>query len=297
VGRFIDLPADGFARRYGPQAAQLHRLATGELQIPLQPERPSPPALQRRILDHPETSVKRLTLIIEQSIPPLLQVLADRCEALTEIHVVFRFEHLGDHIECVRPASPTLNANQLLELIRLRLEALRELPDPVVEVVLAGKGTPTERKQLQLFAQRSKRDLAAADRALARIRAALGDDSVKRARLRDGHLPEGSFTWDAVDKLPKPEPREVDTNQLIRRIYNPPIPLPSRPRREPDGWMLRDLKQGHVIRVLGPYVVSGGWWNRPVHREYHYTETRKGEMLWVYYDRSRRRWFLQGRVE
>ena len=40
-----------------------------------------------------------------------------------------------------------------------------------------------------------------------------------------------------------------------------------------------------------------GWWNRPVHREYHFAETQKGELLWVYYDRSRRRWFLQGRVE
>ena len=30
-----------------------------------------------------------------------------------------------------------------------------------------------------------------------------------------------------------------------------------------------------VMRTLGPYVVSGGWWNRTVHREYHYAETRQ----------------------
>ena len=45
-------------------------------------------------------------------------------------------------------------------------EALRKLPDFVVEVVLAGKGTPVEREQMQLFARRSKRDLRAAERAL-----------------------------------------------------------------------------------------------------------------------------------
>ena len=61
--------------------------------------------------------------------------------------------------------------------------------------------------------------------------------------------------------------------------------------------MLRDLKQGPVVRVLGPYVVSGGWWRKSVHREYHYAETQKGELLWVFYDRGQRRWFLQGRVE
>ena len=84
---------------------------------------------------------------------------------------------------------------------------------------------------------------------------------------------------------------------LVRRIYSRPRPLPSRPRHEPDGWMLRGLKQGPVVRVLGPYIVSGGWWQRTVHREYHFAETQKGELLWVYYDRARRRWFLQGRVE
>jgi len=61
--------------------------------------------------------------------------------------------------------------------------------------------------------------------------------------------------------------------------------------------MLRGLQQGPVVRVSGPYVVSGGWWNRVVHREYHFAETQKGELLWVFYDRVRRRWFLHGRVE
>jgi protein ImuB len=61
--------------------------------------------------------------------------------------------------------------------------------------------------------------------------------------------------------------------------------------------MLRGLQQGPVVRVAGPYIVSGGWWRRPVHREYHFAETRKGELLWVFYDRTRRQWFLHGRVE
>jgi protein ImuB len=129
------------------------------------------------------------------------------------------------------------------------------------------------------------------------VRADLGDDAVVRARLREGHLPEARFSWERLDALTSAAPREVDVDKLVRRIHVRPIPLPPRPRQEPDGWMLRGLQQGPVVRVSGPYVVSGGWWNRPVHREYHFAETRKGELLWVYYDRARRRWFLQGRVE
>jgi protein ImuB len=61
--------------------------------------------------------------------------------------------------------------------------------------------------------------------------------------------------------------------------------------------MLHGLEQGPVVRVWGPYVVAGGWWVRALHREYHFAETRKGELLWVFYDRVRRGWFVHGRVE
>ena len=44
-------------------------------------------------------------------------------------------------------------------------------------------------------------------------------------------------------------------------------------------------------------VVSGGWWNREVHREYHYAVTSDGEVLWVYRDLARGRWFLADKVE
>ncbi len=297
VGDFAKLPPEGIARRFGKPAERLHRLAGGDLAEPLQPEAPPPPALRRQALDHPETSVARLMFVIERLLPSLLGMLAGRGRALTGIQLGFCFERLGDHIERIRPAAPTLDGEQLLELIRLRLEAIRKLPDGVVEVVLAAESVEATREQLRLFAERPRRDLAAANRALARLRAELGNDSVTRARVREGHLPEASFRWEPVDELPAPHPREVDRGTLVRRIFDRPLPLPARPRHEPDGWMLRGLEQGPVVRVLGPYVVSGGWWNRTVHREYHFAETRRGELLWVYYDRPRRRWYLHGRVE
>jgi len=44
-----------------------------------------------------------------------------------------------------------------------------------------------------------------------------------------------------------------------------------------------------------PYLVSGGWWRAEVHREYAFAQTLRGDILWVFYDRRRRRWH-QGRV-
>lgn len=297
VGGFVDLPVDGIEKRMGAEMLRLHRVAAGALNQPLQPEKPLPPVLERMHLDHPERDARRLVLAVERLLLPLLRKLVDRREALSELRVGFRFERTGDHLESIRPASPTLDSATLLELVRLRLETVRKLPDNVSEVVLVGRGTPVPKEQLALFVQKPRRDLEAANRALARVRAELGNDAVMRARLNPGHLPEASFAWEKVEKMPVAQPAPVDTGSLVRRIYRPSIPLPARPRHEPDGWMLRGLEQGPVVRAHGPYVVSGGWWRRPVHREYHFAETQKGELLWVYYDRSRRGWYLQGRVE
>ena len=297
AGQFMDLPSEGIAKRFGPEVHRLHRFVSGLLCLPLQPEQPRPPAVRRACLDHPETNVHRLMVVIERLVKPLLGELADRGHALTRIHVGLYFERLGQHVERVCPAAPTLDAAQLLDLIRLRLEAVRRLPDGVMEIALAADGVTAPQGQLQMFGRRPKRDLAAANQALARLRAEFGEDAVVCAKLRDGHMPEARFTWEKTGEVVSAKPHEVDGGTLVRRIYSRPRPLPSRPRHEPDGWMLRGLKQGPVVRVLGPYIVSGGWWQRTVHREYHFAETQKGELLWVYYDRARRRWFLQGRVE
>jgi protein ImuB len=133
------------------------------------------------------------------------------------------------------------------------------------------------------------------------VRAELGEGAVVRASLREGHLPEAGFTWQPWDgpiELPRAHARKVAVRSLVRRIQARAIALPPRPPSERnDNWLMQGLEVGAVVRMLGPYVVSGGWWHSTVHREYHFVETRRGDILWVYHDRRRRRWYLQGRVE
>ena len=97
--------------------------------------------------------------------------------------------------------------------------------------------------------------------------------------------------------VPAPAPADTACRPLVRRIHARPVPLPPRPRHEPDGWLLRGGVAGHVEDLAGPYLVSGGWWRAAVHREYYFARMRDGDVLWIYYDRLRRRWCWQGRVE
>ena len=61
--------------------------------------------------------------------------------------------------------------------------------------------------------------------------------------------------------------------------------------------MLRGFEHGNVVRLEGPFVVAGGWWGgEEVRREFHFAETARGRLFWIFYDVRRRRWFLQGEV-
>jgi protein ImuB len=297
VGAFVDLPLDGIGVRFGPEVRRLHRLASGALTEPLKPEHPEPPAMRRLILDDPESDASRIVARIAEALPPMLDEIGRTGRALARLTIGFRFERLGEHVETIEPAAPTLSLPVLVELIRLRLQAVRKLPDGVMEIALLAGETPAVQKQRELFAVSKRRDLDAGARALARLKAAFGDDAVVRAELKDAHLPESRFAWVPVTALTQARPRPVDEPRLIRRIRTTPVPLPPRERHEPDGWLLRGLKQGPVVRINGPYAINGYWWRRPVSRDYHFAETKSGETMWVFYDRGMNRWFLQGGVE
>jgi protein ImuB len=117
------------------------------------------------------------------------------------------------------------------------------------------------------------------------------------ATIHDGHLPQARFRWQRLEALHEAHPRLVQTPRLVRRILDRPVAVSTPRRKEPDGWLITGLGGGAVEEVRGPYVISGGWWARAVHREYHYVRTARSGWLWVYFDRRRRRWYLQGSVE
>ena len=309
VGGLLTLPPGGLRERFGKEAHRLHRMAAGDLWTPLEPHAPEEPAVEKHILDDAENDTTRLLFLIKQLLHPLLATLAARHQALVALWLSLLIDH-GEWLkEPLRPAAPTLDPAQILDLVRLRLESL-QLAAGIVEIELGAETCVATSEQLRLFAEKPKRDLDAANRALARLRAEFGEESVVCAKLTDGHLPEARFAWEPVTRVRLPEnvlngaKRLNDLNDLnsakilVRRIFAKPQRLAGGPyHSHEDGWLILGPKHGTIDKLTGPYVFSGGWWNREIQREYYYAETRRGDFLWLYYDRVRRRWFLQGAVE
>jgi protein ImuB len=297
VGALLSLPATGLRERFGPQADRLYRMAIGDLWAPLNPRKPEETVEQRCVLDHAESDKTRLLFLIKQLLHPMLASLAARTQALTVLRLSCLIERQGWLMDQLRPAAPTLDLMQILDLTRLRIESLK-FSGGISEIVLGAEASPATREQLSLFAERPTRDLDAANRALARLRAEFGAGSVAKAQLIDGHLPEARFTWEPLAQVKLPQPKNGTSRTVVRRMMAKPMQLSSSTHHtNQDGWLAVGPKFGSVDKITGPYVFSGGWWRREIQRDYYFAETRRGDLLWLYYDRVRRRWFLQGWVE
>jgi protein ImuB len=180
-------------------------------------------------------------------------------------------------------------------LVRLRLENI-PLKSGVIEIQLDGQTVSATAKQLQLFVRRRHRDLEAADRALARLRAQFGPEAVVHIKIHPGHLPEARFSFEPVAHTTLPRDMGPRRPTLARRIFTPPLPL----RAGPALWEGHHFQQGDTSPFMhrhGPYILSGGWWHREICREYYFGHTQKGDILWIYYDRKREQWFIHGTVE
>jgi protein ImuB len=300
LGELLSLPRLELRARFGEEAARLHALASDEW-APLAPRRLVDPVRTQVQLEPPDDDHTRLLFGLKGALHRTMGRLAERGQAMSALHLHLELDHAPPHDERIEPAAPTLDVPMLIDLVRLRLESTR-LPAAVETVKIELEGVRATPSQLTLFRTQSRRDLDAGSRALARIRAAFGPAAVTRASLRAAHLPEASFVWEPLGEVRFARVVADDESPmpLVRRLLPRPVPLPPRPRHDDARrgagapWL---GPHGEVTRMHGPFRVSGGWWVRTVERDYYYAETRHGELLWLYYDRPRRRWFLHGTVD
>ncbi len=300
LGGFLALPGNGIRTRFGKEAHHLYRLAKGERNAPLQPSIPREPVAATVHLDYPEGDLERLMAVTEREVRALARRLDDRGEVLSAIALRIEFDDGTKAAERLQPASPTLEFVQIVELLRLRLAgtlAAHPRARGVSSLGIEIEGATASHTQSDLFDVRPARDRTAAARAMARVRAELGEGAVVRAVLRDGHLPEARFEWEPVTSLPEPKARSVKAPPLVRRIYARPVAFSTGRHRSAEAELIKHIDEGTVRETLGPYIVSGGWWTRDVQREYYFVRTSTGRALWMFYDRRRMGWFIQGEVE
>jgi protein ImuB len=173
-------------------------------------------------------------------------------------------------------SAPGRDAAQFLTLVRERMHSLL-LPAPVNALRLeALEFTSPAIAQGDLFGSDAQ-PLQQLQRLLDRLRARLGEGSVRALQLQADYRPERGWGFVAPQTSP-------DTQELPPIAARPCWLLPEPIRIDAPSGLLR-----------GPERIESGWWNQDdVRRDYYLARTAEGTRLWVFRDRRAGDWYLQG---
>jgi protein ImuB len=322
LGELLAIPRGELAVRFGRDAARLHAELEGAWQVPFEAAPQEAEIEIEAEVDPPDDDETRLLFCARGALHALASTLAERRLALAALHVELETERgVGltpgcVHHEVLRPARASRDVASLAELLRLRLAALAAdgrlghergrgaRLGRVQRNRLRVEPAMPEAAQLALLGEGHARDPDALARGIARLRAAFGDEAVTVPRLEDSWVPERSFRWEPVERVPSPAERagapaahpegRFWSASLVRRILSPPTPLETAPSGGP-------RSDPPIRQLFGPIRLQSGWWARDVKgavlRDYFYAEREDGMLLWLYRDMRAERWFLQGVVD
>lgn len=310
VGQMLALPGSQLRLRYGAAVGRLHDFLLGRCYSPLLPREPTIPLVLELAVEPPDDDHHRLLFGLKSVLQDAVARLVPEQQAVTALVLELLIERHGPRVERVEAAAPTFDVLQLLDLVRLRLAAL-SLPGKVEHMRMTIEHVRVHSRQVALHASLLEarggsggahvkpRDLEAAGRALARVRATFGPSAVGHARLKDAHLPEARFAVEPVQEVRAPRRVTIDparVHRACRRVFSaleqlPPVVLKRAPQDDAQTWL---NAHGVAKNIVGPDRITGGWWVHSVERDYYVVETSTGELLWVYHDKLRRRWLLHG---
>jgi protein ImuB len=219
LGAFAGLPAPAVLARFGPDGRRAHRLAHGEDEHPPALTVPPPDLVEGCELDPPAERVDQAAFVAKALADRLLDRLATRGLACTQVVVEAETEH-GEHLARGWRHEGALTPATLAERVRWQLDGwitatsglsgaltlLRLVPDQVI---------PATGRQLGFWGG----DAAAADRAarvFARVQGLLGPEHVVTPVAQGGRTPDERVRW-----VPWGEPREPAPGSPVDRVMGP----------------------------------------------------------------------------
>ena len=120
----------------------------------------------------------------------------------------------------------------------------------------------------------------------------LGHTALFRVCAEPEHLPElANGRQHASAPLDKELPMVAAAP--ARQLKDEPLWLLENPRRLSQQQQ-QPLLEGPLNLIHGPNRISSHWWAKLQSRDYFIARQRNGRLLWIFFDRNRREWFLHG---
>lgn len=315
AGAFAALDPLEVERRWGHDGLSAWRLACADDPRRATLARSDDPRTVVHELSAPSPTLEPVLFLLRASLDRLVRTLAADGLAAAAISITLTLDDGRRVTREVRPARPIARVLPLFERCRATLDTWT-LEAPVAAVELRVSETAHSAAEQGDLLAAAWRDPAAAEAALARLRAALGSGSVVRPVARDSHAPERAGGWMDVEQAAGALPSDVlhaapgSSGAGMRGAHGGPAAAAIAPAARlldpPESVAVTTDRRGTPLQLYwrgrrlllqradGPERLSGAWWQtEPFVREYWRCESDElGQDLLLYRDPAG--WRLQG---
>ena len=286
----LELPAEGIARRFGPEiVVSLDRLL-GRAADPREPYAPPPRFRSRLELPAEAEGVEALLFPLRRLLFEFEGAMRARGAGVQRLTLVLEHGRKARTRVPLDFSSPEREADFILAIAREKLGRL-SLPAPTLALDLRADALLAYVPRESTFLPGAKELALDRARLLERLAARLGSDRVFGIAIADDHRPERDW---------KPHRGQSGVRAGSERGQTPvsglrPAWLLNRPQRlitlegEPS-------YQGELILLAGPERIESGWWDgEEVSRDYYMAANPRGERFWIYHEhRGAQAWYMHG---
>lgn len=259
VAQLTALPRGDLMDRLGPDAGRLWDRAAGLTERPLRLEQAAEEFFEAFDFEREVDSVEPILFLLRRFLEQLALRLAGVYRVAGQMTLTLSLANGSAHERTFTIPSPTTDVEVLFRILHTHLEGLR-LDQGATALRLGIAPTRGERQQFQLF-ETTLRDPNRFGETMGRLAALVGSENVGVAEVLDTHRPD-------CIRLNPPRFQDVadaraDENLAIGlplRRYRPAIPAQVRLEKHRPAWLQSARVSGAICAVLGPYRLSGGWW-------------------------------------
>lgn len=289
--------ASSFRERWGDIGALLHRrLHNLDSQV-ISPLISQEPLVNYGYFDDPVSHIPLLMNRVE----PCLQQLFLRLEGLNrfcaKLQIVFHCEYSTQrHSILIEPVCPNRDIGLYVDLLVERVEKL-DFTNPVREFEIFLYDVPEKIQQLDFF---EPRDLQQ-DRWRRLISFAQQNDvEMGFLQVEKSPWPEQSYSFKTdipIESIAKDEIVFLEGGIQVKSVYAKALqnsPRPSLLLKEPLQLSASERQKLKFISRFPIERIEGSWWRDKKERDYYFALTEENQLLWVYKDRLKDEFFVQG---
>jgi protein ImuB len=288
----LELPAEGVARRFGPEIALAIGRLMGTVADPRKPYAPPPRFHSRLELPAEADGVEALRFPLKRLLVEFEGALRGRGAGVQSLVLVLEHGRKRRTRVALDFASPERESEFILGIAREKLGRLR-LPATTIALVLHAEALLPYVPRTRAWLPGAKEQALEGERLVERLAARLGRERVFGIAPGNDHRPERNWKPDFAGKTRKPGEgkREAAQGGSAPR----PAWLLHRPQKliAPRGL---PMLQGALDLRAGPERIEAGWWDGDeVHRDYFVATNARGEACWIYRElREPAAWYLHG---